>query len=231
MGLLKNEKGVSMRSAVRMVSFTSAEDAISLEGRMSLDPQRLPAPGIILCHPHPAYGGSMDNNVVSALLAALSQAGYVALAFNFRGVGRSQGRYEEGDGEVLDVKGAIRFLAGLPQTAGSGLGLWGYSFGAWVGMRAALQEESVLCLGAVAPPTALYSFDFLADLVRPVYFISGDRDPFCPVEARGPVLSRLKGPKEWRILSGADHFFWGQEGPMALFACEVFARHLPLGTP
>jgi len=219
---------MGMRPVVKMVSFPSAEDAIPLEGRLSCDPQRPSAPGIVLCHPHPLYGGSMDNNVVSALMGALSQEGYVTLAFNCRGVGRSQGRYEEGEGEVRDVQGAIRFLGGLPQTAGCGLGLWGYSFGAWVGMRGALREERVFFLGAVAPPTALYSFEFLVDSVRPVYFISGDEDPFCPVSAREPLLSKLKGPKEWKILSGADHFFWGQEGEMARFACEASGKHLSL---
>ncbi|MEW6440697.1 MAG: alpha/beta fold hydrolase [bacterium] len=214
---------------VEKVTFSSAAGSVRLEGSLGRDTGIAAASGIVLCHPHPLYGGSMDNNVVSALFRAFTRAGYVTLAFNFRGVGGSEGRYEDGEGEAGDVEGAIRFLEGLPWVRPESLGLWGYSFGAWVGLRAAARGDRVRCLGAVAPPTGLYSFEFLAGCKHPFYAISGNEDPFCPAASRDALLPLLEAVKEWRILQGVDHFFWGREEEMARFACQAFHPHLSSG--
>lgn len=215
-----------MSCEIRTLTFPSATQGLLLEGRMAWDPRNLPAPGVVVCHPHPLYGGSMDNNVVSALFDSFARAGYVTLAFHFRGVGRSQGRYGEGDGETDDVAGAIRFLTEQKETSGCGLALWGYSFGAWVGLRAAAGDGRVRCLGAVAPPLALYAFDFVEACRCPIYVLSGDRDPFCPADARESFLRALRAGGSWEILTGADHFFWGVEWEIGRFAVEVSSRHL-----
>lgn len=187
------------------------------------------APGVLICHPHPQFGGSMDNNVVRALFDTFVKHGYVAVAFNFRGVGRSGGRYGEGEGEVRDVAAVLDWLEKRPETRGCGLGLLGYSFGAWVGLRASVRDRRVRCAGAVAPPLALYSFAFLKDLSVPLFVVSGDLDPFCPAESREVLCSDLPDTVGWRVLDGADHFFWNREEEGARHLLDGFAKHLPPG--
>ena len=80
---------------------------IHLQGILGYEDEQAAGPGVLICHPHPQYGGSMDNNVVWALFDVFTRRGYVAVAFNFRGVGRSGGRHEDGEGEILDVKGVL----------------------------------------------------------------------------------------------------------------------------
>lgn len=216
-----------MSYEIRNLTFPSAGQGLLLEGKMAWDPGNVPTSGVVVCHPHPLYGGSMENNVVLALFDFFARAGYVTLAFHFRGVGRSQGRYGEGDGETDDVAGAIRFLAEQKETFGCGLALWGYSFGAWVGLRAAAGDGRIRCLGAVAPPLGLYGFDFVRACRCPVYVLSGDKDPFCPADSRESFLGALGAGGSWEVLAGADHFFWGFESEIGRFAVEVSSRHLP----
>ena len=198
---------------------------ITLEAKLGRDEQTSAGPGVVICHPHPQFGGSMDNNVVWGLCDAFVERGYVAVAFNFRGVGSSGGRHEEGEGEIQDVLGLLDWLEALPETKGFGLGVLGYSFGAWVGLRAAAQDARVRCAGAVAPPLAMYSFSFLKDLSAPLYVVSGGQDTFCPPEGKESLCSELPKPVSWKILEGADHFFWGCEKEAAGYLAEGFERH------
>jgi hypothetical protein len=184
-------------------------------------------PGVLICHPHPQFGGSMDNNVVWALFDAFVEQGYLATAFNFRGVGRSGGRHEDGEGEVQDVLGVLDWLEKRPETNGCGLGILGYSFGAWVGLRAAVRDSRVRCVGAVAPPLAMYSFAFLKDVRAPLFIVSGDADPFSPSDRREGLSSELAVEMKWEILEGVDHFFWSREKEAAHHLLNGFRRHLP----
>jgi hypothetical protein len=202
-------------------------EKIQLEAAFGFAERGGRAPGVIICHPHPQYGGSMDNNVVWALFEAFVGRGYAAVAFNFRGVGRSGGRYEEGEGEARDVLAALDWLDGRPEVRGLGLGVLGYSFGAWVGLRAALAEPRVRCMGAVAPPLAMYSFEFLKQLRMPLFVVSGDRDPFCPADGPGALGSDLSNRIVWKTLAGVDHFFWSHEREAAEHLADEFERWLP----
>ena len=169
----------------------------------------------------------MDNNVVWALCDAFVERGYVAVAFNFRGVGSSGGRHEDGEGEILDVLGVLDWLEALPETKGFGLGVLGYSFGAWVGLRAATRDARVRCVGAVAPPVAMYPFSFLKDLIAPLFVVSGSRDAYCPTEGKESLCSELPKEVNWKILEGADHFFGNCEKEAAGYLVDGFGRHLP----
>lgn len=172
----------------------------------------------------------MDNNVVWTLFNAFVGGGYVVVAFNFRGVGRSGGRHEHGEGEVLDVLGVLDWLEALPETQGFSLGIVGYSFGAWVGLRAAVRDRRARCAGAVAPPLAMYSFAFLKELSVPLFVVSGDEDPFCPSEG-GEMLSQgHRSEVSWKILEGVDHFFLGREREGAQHLVDGFVRYLPPGS-
>src|SRR6266540_978811 len=113
------------------VTFPSGE--LSLEGLLHL-PEQTPAPGIVVCHPHPMYGGDMHNNVVDAICDTAVAEGIAALRFNFRGAGASEGRYDNGVGEQDDVRAALTYLRGLPEVDSARVALAGYSFGAAVAL-------------------------------------------------------------------------------------------------
>ncbi len=202
---------------------------IRLEATLGCPEDTASRPGVLICHPHPQFGGSMDNNVVWALFDAFVERGYVAVAFNFRGVGRSGGQHEGGEGEVLDVVGVLDWLEGAPETGGCGLGVLGYSFGAWVGLRAAVRDARVRCVGVVSPPLAMFPFAFLNELQVPLYAVSGDQDPFCPPDGKETVSSELPVETNWKVLEGVDHFFWGREQEAARHLLDGFLRTLPPG--
>jgi len=202
-------------------------EGIQLEGIMGYDSRRETGPGVIICHPHPQMGGSMENNVVLSLFDEFAEQGYTALAFNFRGVGRSGGFYEEGEGEIKDVLGALDWLKGHPLTGDWGVGLLGYSFGAWVGLRAAMNTDQIACSGAIAPPSGHYSFEFFAAYQGPFFFVYGDRDNFCSEAANKALMEGPEGKREAMVIRGADHFFWNHEKEAARFLSSRFQRWLP----
>jgi uncharacterized protein len=165
------------------------------------------APGVVICHPHPQYGGSMNNNVVLGVEAALADADFNTLRFNFRGVGRSRGAFGGGDGERDDVTRAVDFLA-ADSSVGS-VFVIGYSFGAAVGLQAALDDDRVTAMVGIALPTAMDPCAFLIDNKKPLLLIAGSQDEFCDTEAIRPFI---KNPADrLEIIPGADHFFLGHE--------------------
>jgi hypothetical protein len=168
-----------------------------------------PIGGFVLCHPHPLYGGDMDNPVVIRAGEVARTAGYATLRFNFRGVGASGGVHDKGQGEQDDVKAAMTTLAArLP--SGHPIGAIGYSFGAHVAARAT--RPGPTALGLIAPPLGMYDFGFLGRDGGPVLLAGGTQDGYCPVEALRR-LAEVTGA-EARIIEGADHFFFGKLYPL-----------------
>jgi alpha/beta superfamily hydrolase len=209
-----------MTVAVEPVRFSSGD--LTLVGVLHR-PQGSELPGVAVCHPHPLYGGDMENNVVVAICRALAEASMVALRFNFRGVGGSGGSYGGGLGEGQDAWSALDFLAGLPEVDGGRLGLAGYSFGALVALGAA--DERVRALVAVSPPVGgLDPAAFRPG--RPTLLISGDRDDVSPTE-RLPEMAAILGPTcEVRSAAGADHFWWGHEEALATTVLDFLRARL-----
>ncbi|HWP99559.1 MAG TPA: CocE/NonD family hydrolase [Vicinamibacterales bacterium] len=123
---------------------------LELEGRLHLPDGAGPFAGVVVCHPHPQYGGDMRNNVVMTVCAALTAGGFAALRFNFRGVGRSGGAFDGGRGEGLDAAAAVSHLAALPTIDATRMGLAGYSFGALAALAAA--DARLRALALIAPP-------------------------------------------------------------------------------
>src|SRR5690554_4830659 len=116
---------------------------LNLEGCLVI-PQRVgTAAGVVICHPHPLYGGSMANNVVYAVSRALTKKGIASFCFNFRGVGRSEGVHDGGQGEIDDTLAAIAFLADRSEIESGRVGLAGYSFGGAVALNAAMQSGRI----------------------------------------------------------------------------------------
>jgi alpha/beta superfamily hydrolase len=199
------------------VTFRSG--ALDLEGELVLPPDSGRA--AVVCHPHPQYGGDMDNSVVCAVAGALQEAGYATLRFNFRGAGGSTGVYGGGVGEIEDASSAVRFLR--ERSGCSQVTLAGYSFGALVGLQAGMSMEEVDRLVAVAPPLAFGEIGFLGKCTKEKLFIVGDRDQFCSLARLQDVLARMAEPKTLRVVSGADHFFIGHERRVA-DAVRAFAE-------
>jgi alpha/beta superfamily hydrolase len=191
-------------------------DGLQLEGRFFRGEKGRGS--IILCHPHPLYGGDMDNNVVAALQGALAQKGFSTLCFNFRRVGGgSAGDDDEGASVVEDVQAAVGFVAGAD--AGP-LYLAGYSFGAYAGVRGIAQDDRIKALVCISPPVAIYDFTSLREEQRPKLIVTGRRDLICPVMLVEELFLSLSEPKVLHIVAGADHFWWGMEGQAADYVID-----------
>ena len=174
----------------------------------------------VICHPHPQYGGDMHNPVVLALAEGLQQAGCATLRFNFRGVGRSTGRFGGGLAEQDDARAAVEYA--LAHTGASRAILAGYSFGAVVALAVGAEAAAVDALVAVAPPLAMSGLDGLSACTKSKLFLVGDADQFCPVAALETALRRVPPPTQLRVLCGADHFLFGYEAEIAA-AVRAFA--------
>lgn len=159
----------------------------------------------VVCHPHPLYGGTMHNKVVFKVAQILQQLGIPALRFNFRGVGHSTGSYDEGRGEVDDVRYAMEFLSrrypGLP------IVLAGFSFGAYVGLRAAAHDDRVRAMIGLGTPARLFEGNYLADSHKPKLFIHGTKDELAPYDLARQWFEHVPAPKSMVAVDGADHFF------------------------
>ena len=178
---------------------------VTLEGRF------LPGtagPGVVITHPHPRFGGSMNNNVVWTAARAFHRRGWATLCFNFRGVGRSTGTYGEGEAEAADVAAALDFLG--KRTPGP-LYLAGYSFGAFVAGRALLQGLAVQGAVFIAPPIAFMDLSWLPRVPGLRLVVAGDQDDFCPLAELRRLLAGTAAAPEIRVIAGADHFFGGRE--------------------
>lgn len=168
-----------------------AAGSLRLEGRLGL----VSGPdAVVITHPHPLYGGDLDNPVVAVLTAAYRRLGYSTLRFNFRGVGASEGRYAAGQGEQDDVRAAAAYLAGLGKTVTD---LAGYSFGAWVNLRLRPPLATVRRQLLVAPPVAL------PELI----VVVGDRDDFAAPDALRELLPVWQPAARLHVLAGVDHFY------------------------
>ena len=184
-----------------------------------------PGPGVVLCHPHPLYGGRMDNNVTQAVSLALAQQGITALRFNFRGVEGSEGSFDEGRGESSDALAALDYLASRKEVDSSRLGLMGYSFGGAVALSAALYSEQVKAVAAVSP-AGLPTF---GDDSTPRLILCGSEDEIIPCEAILAEEEDICGPQEEgavEMVKGVDHFWWGHEEEVGKYLSSFFQKHL-----
>ena len=158
----------------------------------------------VLCHPHPLHGGSMQNKVVHTLARAFADLGVSTLRFNFRGVGRSGGVFDHGKGETDDALAAILWVrARRPQDQ---LWLAGFSFGAYVALRASVRTD-VGQLVLVAPPVNLYDFYALPLPPCPLLIVQGGADEVVPAEQVQRWANGLGGAAQFIPMDGVSHFF------------------------
>jgi alpha/beta superfamily hydrolase len=208
----------------RLVRF-SASDGVSLEGRVTAGRG---GRGVVLCHPHPLYGGSMLTPVILTVEAAFHAAGFTTLAFNFRGVGGSAGTHGDGHTEVGDVAGALAHLRGTLAPAPALIAVAGYSFGSRVGGQAAVADPGVGFYLGVAPVLGRYDYTFLRELRGRIALIGGTRDEYCDPAQLRALAGTLPGPPWLRVLE-TDHFFGDALDELKTACAEAIAWAAPAG--
>jgi alpha/beta superfamily hydrolase len=168
---------------------------------------------VVLGHPHPQYGGTMHTKTIYQAAKALARIGCVVLRFNFRGVGRSAGAFDQGNGEREDFRAALDFVSaqypGLPVWAG------GMSFGSWIALTVGAEDPRVSALLGIAVTVNHYDFSAVAGSIKPKFFIHGERDEICPLKDVREFYARAHEPKELVVIDAADHLFDGRVGEVA----------------
>lgn len=200
------------------IAFHSEGEKIKLEGRLD---RRDNTQAIVVTHPHPLYGGDMHNPVVGAIVSAFQNMGCTTLRFNFRGVGGSQGMYDDGRGEQQDIWAALAYLRNLGIKT---LHLAGYSFGAYVCFRLMAINPDVKNLIMVSPPVGFIAFpaQISAPCLRWVVTGSEDTD-IAPLQLIRKQMPIWNPEASLKIIQGADHFYTGELAALKSFlvACEL----------
>ncbi len=162
---------------------------------------------VVLGHPHPQFGGTMHTKGIYHTAKGLTRIGCAVLRFNFRGVGKSEGTWDEGQGERDDFKAALDVMAAkfpnVPLWAG------GMSFGSWIGMNVGVEDDRVSTLLGVAAPVNKWDFERVAVSTKPKFFIHGEMDEICGFREINAFYARAADPKELVIIDTSDHLFNG----------------------
>lgn len=206
---------------VKSIVFPCEE--VQLEGVLSTPTGKSNSPAVVVCHPHPLYGGDMNNNVVMGICAALVKDSIACLRFNFRGVGDSTGSYGKGQAEQDDIKAAIDFLSSLPEIDKKRIGLAGYSFGGMVALPMALSDSRVKGLALVSPAIKEADWARLKDYSCPKLVMVGDADTSVPFQ---PFQKYFTDAKQYQIIAGADHFWLGYENEISSKIAQFFSKNL-----
>lgn len=183
-----------------------------LEGRYhhSREPN---APIALFLHPHPQHGGTMNNKVVYTLYQNFVRRGFSCLRFNFRGVGRSQGTFARGEGELSDAATALDWMQSFNENA-SGCWIGGFSFGAWIAMQLLMRRPEIDGFISIAPPANMYDFSFLAPCPASGLMVTGSEDDIVPSESVTKLVDKLRQQRGIAIghavIEGANHFFASQ---------------------
>jgi alpha/beta superfamily hydrolase len=183
------------------------------EGRLQgrYQPAGKPRPPVaIVLHPHPQAGGTMNNAISLALYQMFVKRGFATLRFNFRGVGRSEGVFDNGVGELSDAASALDWLQAMnPESQGTWVA--GYSFGAWIGMQLLMRRPEVRGFISIAPPANLYDFGFLAPCPSSGIIVQGLADEVVTEPAVQKLVDKLKTQKhitiDYEKVDHANHFF------------------------
>jgi hypothetical protein len=168
------------------------------------------APIALMLPPHPQHGGTMNNKVIYNIYHAFVRQGFSVLRFNFRGVGRSQGEFDRGEGELADAASALDWLQSINDNAES---CWisGFSFGAWIGMQLLMRRPEIASFISIAPPANMYDFAFLAPCPASGMVIHGARDDIVPEPSVAKLVEKLSSQRgieiDYRLLENANHFF------------------------
>jgi alpha/beta superfamily hydrolase len=168
------------------------------------------APVALVLHPHPQHGGTMNNKVVYTLYHIFVRYGFSVLRFNFRGVGRSQGSFDNGHGELSDATAALDWMQSY-NTNARGCWIGGFSFGAWIAMQVLMRRPEIEGFIAAAPPANMFDFTFLAPCPSSGMIIQGSQDDLVPEPQVAALADRLGNQRDitidYNVIDGANHFF------------------------
>ncbi len=214
------------------VTFTSERPGgdIELEGRLHLPNGGGTSPGVLLCHPHPMGGGSMDVGLIHEIAGLLQDGGCVALRFNFGGVGGSEGVFSGGVEEPADVRAGLNYLETVDGVRKGEVSVVGWSFGAWMVLLSACDGLPARTLVAIAPPLMMYEWqDYPERLVSSETgrkYIVGEDDRFCPPDTIRSFAGEISGDDlaNITVLAGADHFLMGREHEIALLVRQLVGK-------
>ena len=191
------------------------------------------APLVVVLHPHPLYGGTMNNKITYNLYQAFVRSGFSALRFNFRGIGKSQGKFDDGIGELADAATALDWIQQQNMDA-SACWISGFSFGAWIGMQLLMRRPEINGFISVSPPANLYDFSFLSPCPTAGLITMGDRDEIVEEEAVSKLAHKLAGQKganlEYKIIHGADHYYRNQMDELNEISEEYIMRRMAEST-
>ena len=162
--------------------------------------------GVVITHPHPLYGGDMHNFIVDLIARAYSEKGYTTIRFNFRGVGKSKGSYDNGTGEQEDVHAAIATLAKMDFKS---IDLAGYSFGAWVNALAIGKSNFIGNMVMVSPPVGFVDFSPVNSIPCLKLVVTGSIDDIAPADRIKNMCPAWNRKAHLEIIKGADHFYSG----------------------
>jgi len=179
----------------------------TLEALLDL-PAGAPRAAVVFAHPLPTEGGTMHTKAVFQGAKALTRIGCAVLRFNFRGVGRSAGTWDEGPGEMDDYRAALDFMAGRYP----GVELWaaGFSFGSYIAMTCGAEDDRVCALIGIAPPVDRYDYAAVKRSTKPTFIVHGERDELIPLTAVRQFYAQLPEPKDLIEIDRANHLFEGQ---------------------
>ena len=187
------------------------------------------APLAMILHPHPEHAGTMNNKVVYALYRCFTDMGFSAIRFNFRGVGKSEGKFDHGEGELNDAATILDWLQHQNLNPSS---YWiaGFSFGAWVAMQLLMRRPEFEGFIAVSPPADMYDFSFLAPCPVSGMIVHGDRDEIVPKTSVDTMLSKVQLQRgitlDYRTISGADHFYTGKINDLMRHTTDYLKKSL-----
>ena len=192
------------------ITFNGSAGRLEGEYHLAIDASRANRPVALLLSPHPRLGGSMNSPIVQHLFEICIQQGLSVLRFNFRGVGRSEGEFDNGNGEIIDAASALDWLQAGHKSP-TQFWVFGYSFGAWVGMQLLMRRPEINNFVSVAPPANIYDFTFLAPCPSPGLIVHGGSDKIATPSSVRELISRLKAQRGIEIMHkeipGANHLF------------------------
>jgi alpha/beta superfamily hydrolase len=168
------------------------------------------APVALVLHPHPLHGGTMNNKVTYVAYQTFRNLGFTVMRFNFRGVGKSEGNFDNGEGELSDAASVLDWLQTQnPNSTEFWVG--GFSFGAWIGMQLLMRRPELQGFISISPPANMYDFNFLAPCPVSGLMIQGDSDDVVDhksVESLSKRLCDQRGIEiDLDVIAGADHFY------------------------
>lgn len=194
----------------------------SLEALLETPQGEAPLGCAVVCHPHPLHGGTMLNKVAHTLARGFAGLGFASLRFNFRGVGKSEGKFADGVGEIDDVLAAVEWL----ENEYPGLDLWlaGFSFGAAMAVHAALTTNPA-GLVSIAPAVSRFANDLSRQPECPWLIVQGDQDELVDIDATIAWLNELDPGPQLEVFTGTEHFFHGKLTELRNAVQEFVQQH------